>query len=414
MKTRFMTAWVTITILLASGQALAQLPDFRAGNVLRAAELNAMVEQINRNTAALVSGGGANPHTVDCASATIADAMAQAQPGDTILISGTCTETVVVDKDGITLDGQGSAVIDGSGGEVAVINVTGHQNVVIRGLTVRNDESGVLANRGAAVWLEDVTARDNNEEGIAIRANSIATFAGTLIANENDRIGIEVGQQSHMASGGATLLQANMNGSGGIAIHRGGQMVLSNVSRIEANANYEGIWIFYNSLLAVNLFGGEASRVEVANNQNQGIWMAGNTYSALEGAVLSVTGNGGNGLSVNTNSVVDAFAGYTFGDVEVPNSTAVFNDNGGAGVSVTANSRVGFGGGVTVRNNEDGGISAWNGADVDLSNATVTGNTGSADIEASLGSRLGWDGDTTIGTVDCDDSTLTYNDAACP
>ena len=75
MRTRLVTTLVMVASLLASGQALAH------------------------------SGGVT--HTVDCSSGTIADAMSASGPGDTIMISGTCNEAVVVNNDGITLDGAG-------------------------------------------------------------------------------------------------------------------------------------------------------------------------------------------------------------------------------------------------------------------------------------------------------------------
>ena len=139
--------------------------------------------------------------------------MVQAQPGDTIMITGTCNETVMVDKDGITLDGGGTAIIDGDGADVPVIAVYGQRNVVIRGLTVQNGRQGVFADRGTAVWLEDVTAR-NNGAGISIRGNSSATFAGTVImANDNKilKYGIDLCFSPLSGQKNVTLVQANGN-----------------------------------------------------------------------------------------------------------------------------------------------------------------------------------------------------------
>ena len=238
MRTRHMTALAMIAcLLLAGGQALAQppLPTFRPGDVIRAGDLNRIVQQVRRNTSALDGVGGAM-HTVDCgAGETVANAMSQALPGAVITISGTCEEAVVVDKDRITLDGGGTAVIDGGGAGAPAIAVHGQQNVVIRGLTVQNGQQGVLANRGTAVWLEDVTAQDNSVVGIAVRGNSSATLGGTVIADDND-IGIEL-NQSTAWSADADLLQTNGNPSGGIVVHRGAQMFLTGMRRIEVTGN---------------------------------------------------------------------------------------------------------------------------------------------------------------------------------
>src|SRR4029077_353105 len=43
----------------------------------------------------------------------IARALARAEPGDTIRVTGTCVERVSIKTDRITLDGQGAATLDG-------------------------------------------------------------------------------------------------------------------------------------------------------------------------------------------------------------------------------------------------------------------------------------------------------------
>jgi len=62
---------------------------------------------------------------------------------------------VTITTDGITLDGQGSAVVDGGGGSpvefTGVVTVNGARNVTIKGLTVqRGPGEGILGRRGAA------------------------------------------------------------------------------------------------------------------------------------------------------------------------------------------------------------------------------------------------------------------------
>ena len=418
MRTRFMTTLIMVASLLVSGQALAQpvqtqISDFQSGQVLRARELNAIVRQLNNNTNALNRERGTT-HTVDCSSETIADAMSQAQPGDTIAITGTCNETVMVDKDGITLNGGGTAIIDGGGADAPVIAVYGQQNVVIRGLTVQKGQQGVLADRGAAVWLEDVTAQ-NNGSGIAIRGNSSATFAGTIMSNGNNLFdGIEVRQSSIWAED--VVLQANGNASSGISLHRGARMIIVNASKVEVTGNVGsfGILCYLDSSLSVISARGVATNLRVTDNDGTGIWISNDAQLVLEGVDLTVTGNTDYGLFVGGASSVETYGGFTYADAVVPNGTAVFNNNVKGGILLNRNSHAAlFDGRVTVSNNGGDGISGWNGVDVELNSATVTDNAGH-DITMWLGSRLGWGEDTTIGTVDCDDSVLTYNDAACP
>ena len=407
-------------ILSGLGQALAQpaqaqIPDFRAGQVLRAGELNAIVQQLNRNTAALSLEGGAT-HAVNCSTGTIAAAIAAAQPGDTIAITGTCNEAVVVNKDGITLDGGGTAIIDGSGSasinggnaaDGAVIGVNGQRNVVIRGLTVRNGRRGIAADRGAAVWLEDVTARSNGT-GIVIAGNSFATFAGEIRGNDNDvEGGIELRQSTAWADD-ATLIQANGNNEGGIAIHRGSQMFLVNVGTVEVNANggFNGILCYLGSSLSVVAVDGNAINFRVTDNAGEGIWVGSGAQMTLEGVNLTVTGNGSNGLAVFSASVVQLFGGYSYADSFVPAGSAVFSDNAFSGIYVNGNSLASLSsGGVTIRSNGGDGVVASNGADVTLSDATVADNQ-PYDISVSLHSRVGWYGSSSVGNVRCRESSF--------
>ena len=139
------------SLLLVSGQALAQpqLPTFQSGDVLRADQLNRIVEQVKKNTSASGGSGGGATLTVDCnAGETLQSKVDEAGPGDTIMITGTCNEAVVVNKDDITLDGGGSAVIDGAGLDLWAVDVTGRQKVTIEGLTVLNGHAiGIHDNR---------------------------------------------------------------------------------------------------------------------------------------------------------------------------------------------------------------------------------------------------------------------------
>ena len=66
---------------------------------------------------AVASPAMAETLTVDCTRGeTLSKAVERAKPGDTIQVTGTCKETVVITTDRLTLDGQGSAILDGGGG----------------------------------------------------------------------------------------------------------------------------------------------------------------------------------------------------------------------------------------------------------------------------------------------------------
>ena len=60
---------------------------------------------------------------------------------------------------------------------------------------------------------------------------------------------------------------------------------------------------------------------------------------------------------------------------------------------------------------DGGGVLALRGAYVEIADSAITGNA--IDLDVRMVSRIGWQ-DTTIDTIDCDDSVLTFLDAVCP
>ena len=325
MRTRHLTTLMTVVSLLALGQALAQpptIPNFQRRQVLTADELNRMVGQINKNTNALSEGDG-ETHSVDCATGTIAAAMQQAQPGDTIMIAaGTCNEAVVVNKDGITLAGAGqdSTVIDGDNIDASVILVKGQQNVTIKDLTVQNGLIGVHVGLGASAWLENVTAKDsrykaghNSGFGILIANSSEAILTGNIVASGNGSQGILVWQ------GGRASVVGNL-------VFEGSRMPQAS---LRANDNEShGIELGLSSSLQVHAPDGQYTTVRANGNGGRGIHLGkGSSAQFGGGADIEATGNGLAGLFVGNGSSV-AFVGW--GSIS-RGFTGTFNGNGGLG-----------------------------------------------------------------------------------
>ena len=396
MRTRLVTTLaMVVCLVLAGGQALAQprLPTFQPGDAIRANDLNRIVDQVRRNTSALDGVGGAT-HTVDCeAGETIANAMSQAHPGSTIVISGTCEEAVVVDKDGITLDGGGTAVIDGMNEDTVVILIRGQQDVTIKGLTVQNGLNGIKIVESGAARLEDVTVRNSRTEtghdsahGIVVAGSASAVLMGSIAANDNDGVGIaawnsssifvfgnivvdgiqfpkatleannngasgiEIGRGSslHVGSGDSTptTIQANNNGQNGFNVAHSGSVQFGGGADVEAVGNGQsGLSVFNGSSVSMETYDNPARGVTARFDNNEG-WAGISVYdhSSLvlqhyNDVTASVTAenNTGVGLGVGQNSSVRFVTG-------LPQSTSAsvtFSNNGSyGGVAVYQNATV--------------------------------------------------------------------------
>ena len=451
MRIRFMTMLVMVaSLLVASGQALAQpqLPTFQSGDVLRADQLNRIVEQVRKNTSASGGSGGAML-SVNCNNAgeTIQSKIDEAQPGDTIMITGTCNEAVEVSKGGVTLDGDGSAVIDAMDFDAAGISVNGHQNVTIKGLTVQNGLGGIRIVESAAVWLENVTVQGSRQKpgyeggtGIAVATSSTLVLTGNVVIKNNAWAGFWVGQSSSAVVLGnfvirgyklpPATLQVNDNGAHGVEV-----LVSSAFIAYSASDEYATIHAKDNTYAGISVSNGSSfvlwsgTNVEVTGNGGNGLEAGGSGSVAFYGSGAGsrgVTGvfnnNGGNGIllwnssslavwddgaAVNITATNNAGSGLAIANgssanfdspASPPPSKLIFNDNGGDGISADNNAMIHSKVPVEAKNNDYEGVDAWGGSSITLHAPTVTDNDGHG-IEINGNSSAYIEGATVTGNT---------------
>lgn len=152
---------------------------------------------------------------VDCSTGdTIGSALSTARPGDTVLVSGTCRESVFIRPEAtrIVLNGQGKATIQHPGGVTArgpaahgVYIRGGNQSVGIvlcpdrvphspdsvprPNIIQRNGGAGIQVERSSSAWIVGNTIVGNNGAGIAIdRSSEADVVANTINGNRGDGI----------------------------------------------------------------------------------------------------------------------------------------------------------------------------------------------------------------------------------
>ena len=256
---------------------------------------------------ALSQSATAQSIQVNCgAGDTLAQALGTAQPGMVIQVAGTCQERVTVTTDRVTIDGQGSAIIDG-GGEfpiepalAGVITIDGASGVRIMGLTVQNGPDGILILRGASATLTDVTSQNNADEGLQVTRGSTATFGGTIISQNNGDDGISVlFTSSLLIAGGSTVSSLN-NGGDGISIFSSSSFRSSqSILQLDQNGRLEpggdGLKIVGTSTASL------AFNTNLTANQNarRGITLSSASYLAVtEMSAVTVMNNGDDGLGI--------------------------------------------------------------------------------------------------------------------
>lgn len=172
--------------------------------------LAAGVAVLGARTANGVTEGRSRPDRhvrVDCdAGESIAHALPGLHAGDTLLVRGTCRESVQVpvQTDGVTLDGGGTAILQHPGG---VRTGAGRHGVFIRGrsititgFTIRGGYDGVHLSGPAHAVIDGNRIVENDGRGIHLDKGSVAQIAGNTISR-NGGAGIHVSEGSYARIG---------------------------------------------------------------------------------------------------------------------------------------------------------------------------------------------------------------------
>jgi len=224
-------------------------------------------------------------------------------PGDTILVSGTCNENVLIPegKDRITLDGGGVATINGPDATVITLRVRG-RGITIVGFTITGGRNGLAVTRGGTAHIAGNVIYNTGGNGIEVNQSGFAVIVNNTIQN-NQMTGISVGINGGawigFVAGQDTVASPNYiygNGANGILVHRSG------------SARIVGNFIGYNTQNGVFLQRGSVA--EISDN--------------------AIDGNGQNGILVRQGSGVELGADTGNTIFTRPNST--MTNNAGFGV----------------------------------------------------------------------------------
>lgn len=196
---------------------------------------------------------------VDCSGESLQDALDSAVPGDRINVTGTCSEQVTVRVGNLTLDGQGSAIIDGSGlGSGPLVQIRAI-DVRFRNFTIQNSPNdGIRVHRGGSAIIEGNTVDNSGRFGILVNNSSQArigprgsehpaagTGAGNLVENSISD-GIHVRSN---ANAGIFHNKIINNGRHGINFGNGSS---GDVDANEISGNVNGIQLFDNPAVALS------------------------------------------------------------------------------------------------------------------------------------------------------------------
>jgi Right handed beta helix region len=345
---------------------------------------------------------------------THTEALKKAKPGDTLQVTGTCQERVTITTDQLTLDGGGSAVLDGGGGGPTefegVITIDGAHGVTLTGFTIENGPGeGILGIHGAAFAVQQTTVQQNVASGIAVADGSTADLTDCTI--ESNGIGINVFTSASAILRGAFTSRQNtgpgvvVNGQSMLEI-RGAQVQLNDNGGAGLVAGSGQVAIFgftaaQGSTLTAN--GNGDFGIIIFTPQSQ-LTIYGSDFGS-GATVITAANNGVAGILVSAGFIASPFGGGKF---VLENNTVGLHFIEGAGAVIT--------GGLSVRSNGTGVLADGAGTVTLISippNPSSITNNSTVDVDLAFGTRATIDG-VTIGSITCDATVLSRGSPMCP
>jgi hypothetical protein len=333
-------------------------------------------------------------------------ALKRAQPGETIVFTGTYRESVTITTENVTLQGVRGATIQGPGGGIAgdisqgLVNIVGARGVVIAGMTIRDSETdGINGRQGAAFTVRDVHVLESADDGIEVTEASTMRVEGICEVRGSGEEGFSI------TRGSSGIFQADHvtsthNASSGISVF-GTSTAAFRTGTVSTTHNTVGVVALGHASLELSLAG---PTLFTAYNAVDGVITADASDLRLDGGLLYATANGRRGLSIGGGSNLTLFAGA----IRIEQNAA------GVGVDVGSTGAVFPAATLTIQGNTGIGLLADNGSTLRvLESATITDND--TDVVLAFGSRGTFVGNT-LGTLTCDATSLVRGDVlvTCP
>ena len=331
-----------------------------------------------------------------------------------ITFSGTCEEDVVIERDRVSLNGNGTGVIVGK------LDVVSARGVTLRDFTVRGG-GGIAINGGSVAVVEGVTTRSITGNGLTIDASSVRL--ADVVADDNAGFGVRIDRGSVVDMAGD--LQVNRNGGWGFFVTANSQ-VLGRDFTISASDNaVAGLGFQISS--GAQWFNGE---IVANNNGSAGIIFQMHSVISVVGTTIQVNNNGGAGFIMASMSVVvggfNVIEGIANGASGiVMGEGATWTNFTGTGSQMTFSDHPEFGirgdldavmdlrgpnSQLTINNNQAGGVVLFNSTGR-FRKLSANGN-GIGDLRVEFGSRGSLFGDENdIGTIRCGAGSLIDVDA---
>jgi len=218
--------------------------------------------------------------TVNCSHQTLQTAINKAKTGETINVTGTCNENVIIPEgtNELILDGQNTATINGPSASSPTVWVLG-RGITIQNFTITGGLQGIGIFQGGTA-----TINHNDISGAASAAQGALTVAETSQA-------IVLNNNIHDNPGYGIIISDNSNARIGFIL----------TTDASASPNI----IQNNGAYGIGVGRGSSARIagnNISNNSSYGIVVF--RLSAADIADNTINANGGGGIQVGANSFI--------------------------------------------------------------------------------------------------------------
>ena len=197
---------------------------------------------------------------VTCPGDSLQDAIDGAGAGDTITVAGTCAENVLIPEgmDGVTLNGGGTATINGPNTTTQATVMVRARYVTIKNFTITGGYDGIWVVFGGHALIEENTISGAARNGISVGAGSSAQIINNTVQGSASD-GIAVNESSAARIGVLSTFDTETypntiqnNGESGILVTRSSSALI--VGNTISNNTLDGVRVV------------KASHADIANN----------------------------------------------------------------------------------------------------------------------------------------------------
>ena len=278
-----------------------------------------------------------------------------------ITISGVCEESIVLDRDHVTLTGATAGDGLQSGEDDEVIRIDGARGVALNNFTVVGGYIGVAVYQGASFLSSGLTVMGSSQAGIDVNRGSSGYISDCAVLS-NLKYGIS-------ASGGVVEVHRCQIDQNWYGLNAGAGGILAIWDSSITNSTRHGVWAQLNGNVSI-------SGTSIEGSASTGVVAIQNSTIHL-GDGSRIADSGGDGAEVAADSYFSVDA-------------TVIENNLGAGVLVWQNSAISLFENPVIRNNLGDGITL---------HGLSTGDGGYAEISDNAGWGIHCAGPVAIASV---------------